>query len=331
MSKNSTRQSQNIPIIPEFFFEQKLRDSQETTEAVYEVIDKIINDCAEIIYKKYIQTQLFPYASRTIAEELLVNASWTMIPIDDGNITAEPDDDLEIPPIDEWAGGVLPIRSQSDLSCLRCSVTPQRDSRKTPRTIHSTRAPSGPQPPEKSAPKDITKSPLTFTSRSFKKKESHSKTDTKPHLTEAQIITKAFEEAKKKTKSPMKAVTVDSSFAVIPINEPKSLPPTIIVPKVSITKPAKPAPAPQGKRHAAQQREKASRRRTAPARLLEQDSPVFDEDAADAPIDDRLVCAPGVTFKDGSVVKSRAQQTSSLQFTRAQFDQYLEEMKRNDS
>ncbi|KAH0785544.1 hypothetical protein GPJ56_010565 [Histomonas meleagridis] len=332
MSRLSTKQSQILPTIPEFYYEQKILDSQETNNAIYEVIDKIINDCSEIIYKKYIQTQLIPYASRTIAEELLVNASWTMIPIYDENINAEPDEDLELPPIDEWAGGVLPIREQSDLTCLRCSVTPQRDTRKTPRTIHSTRTQSGQPFPEKLTSKDINKTPLTFTSRSFQKKDSsHTKTETKPHLTEAQIITKAFEEAKKKTKSPMKSITVDSNFSVIQINEPKTLPPTIIVPKVSITKPVKPTQAIHANRHSTQQREKPMKRRKSQTKLLEQDNPVFDEEITDIPFDHKFVCSPGVTLKDGNFVKSKAPQANNLQLTRAQFEQYLDEMKKNDN
>ena len=131
----------------------------------------------------------------------------------------------------------------------------------------------------------------------------------------------------------MKAVTVDSDFTVIQINEPHGLPPALIVPKVttkrashvgdnnsSVSRQPKPSlvkPVPPPKKRQVQ-------------KLIETDTPIFDDEISEISYSDKFVCAPGVTFKDGSTVKSRAQQSNPNQMTRAQYEQYLEEMKRGD-
>jgi hypothetical protein len=78
----------------------------------------------------WIESQKIPYASRTLARELVLNASWASIPFDIPEMVAEPDSDLPFSPIDEWSGGVLPVRN-SDHAPLRTSVTPQREVQKT--------------------------------------------------------------------------------------------------------------------------------------------------------------------------------------------------------
>lgn len=334
------------PATPSHFFDLKLMEQEDSVRAVRETIEDIIKKGAEILYMKYIDSQIFPYASRTLARELVMNASWAAFPLDSDVIEAEPDEDLALPLIDEWAGGVLPVRG-SDSSGLRCSVTPQRDVRKNTSANRRARSNidqinqnSSTQNTEKQSGKESGRAASTIQPKTTKNKnltsEGKSKTKQKPQITEAQIITKKFEEAKKKTNVMMKSVTVDSDFSVIQINEPKGLPPAIIVPKVTTKKLTAPknqkqnvAVAPRIARPIIQKNDK-KRKRKPQTKLIEPDVPVFDEEVAEISFSDQFVCAPGVTFKDGTTVKSRPPQTSSTQLTRAQYEQYLEEMKKEN-
>jgi hypothetical protein len=153
-----------------------------------------------------------------------------------------------------------------------------------------------------------------------------------PVLTEADRITKAFEEARKRTNVAMKAITVDSDFTVIAIAEPKGLPPALIVPRVaarSRAPAARPSAASAAARPLRPSAAKTDAKRRRPAPLLPPDAPVFDEEVAAISYSDRFVCAPGVTFKDGATVKSRPQAANTAQMTRAQYEAYLQEMMRN--
>jgi hypothetical protein len=129
-----------------------------------------------------------------------------------------------------------------------------------------------------------------------------------------------------------KAVTVDADFNVIQIQEPKGLPPNLIVPKIA------------GRKGAKEEREKGSSisgrsvrvtilkpeppKRKLPQRIVEVEQPKFDNEITEATFADKIVCAPGVTFRDGIVVKSRPPQNNANQLTRTQYEEYLKEMKR---
>jgi hypothetical protein len=152
-------------------------------------------------------------------------------------------------------------------------------------------------------------------------------------ISEAERITKAFEEARKRATSAMKAITVDSDFSVIAITEPKGLPPALIVPKVTTR--ARPPPRPvatvvssRPRRAIVSRNEPKKRKQQQP--LLQPDVPAFDEEVAAISYSERFVCAPGVTFNDGITVKSRPQITNTAQMTRVQYEAYLDEMMRND-
>lgn len=332
--------------VPSYFFDLKLMEQEDSVRAARETIEDIVKRGAEILYMKYIDSQIFPYASRTLARELVMNASWAAFPLDSGVIEADPDEDLALPLIDEWAGGVLPVRG-SDSSGLRCSVTPQRDvrkntsaSRRAKSHLDQTEQNSSTPNTEKQSGKATGRAVSSIHPKPSKKSltpEAKRKTKQKPQITEAQIITQKFEEAKKKTNVMMKSVTVDSDFSVIQINEPKGLPPALIVPKVSTKKltasknqKQNTAVAPRIARPIIIQKNDKKRKRKPQPKLIEPDVPIFDEEVSEISYSDRFVCAPGVTFKDGSTVKSRPPQTSSTQFTRAQYEQYLEEMKKEN-
>jgi hypothetical protein len=59
------------------------------------------------------------------------------------------------------------------------------------------------------------------------------------------------------------------------------------------------------------------------------DAPVYDEEVANISYSDRFICEPGVTFKDGSVVKSRPPIVNPAQMTKDQYAAYLEEIKKS--
>ncbi|OHS97875.1 hypothetical protein TRFO_35839 [Tritrichomonas foetus] len=331
MSHNSSRAQQNQQnLLPEFFYDHKLNDLLEPNKVVYDVIEDLVRRGGEILYMKYIQSQICPYASRTLARELVMNASWASFPLDSNDVEAEPDEDLAIPLIDEWAGGVLPVRG-SDASGLRVSVTPQREIRKPPTASHRPRTQLD-QIPENKTTMLSSRSIAASTKRS-KSKQAQRNTKQAPTLTEAQIITNAFEEAKKKTSITMKAVTVDSDFSVIQIQEPKGLPPALIVPKVTTKKPnTKPTKGtvniPRITRPVVQQRDSRQKKKRVQVKFIEPDVPVFDDEVAEISFSDRFVCAPGVTLKDGSIVKTRPPIVNNEQMTRSQYEQYLEDLKK---
>jgi hypothetical protein len=313
----------------EYLLEQRVHEFKSVTDDIYSIIEDIVTAGAQILYMRYIESQKRPYACRTLARELVLNASWAAFPLDSTEIFAEPDDDLALPQIDEWAGGVMPVRN-SDATSLRCSVTPQREFRKT-QTLHRAH-----QLTEESPATTTGRSPAvarpTVASMPRAARDATKPRRPPPVKTEAEIITKMFEQARKRTNVATKAVTVDADFTVIQITEPKGLPPALIVPKVTTKSkpPAKPAAAVAVTRKpAAIGRTDQKKRRKPQSFLIQPDVPVFDEEVANISYSDRFVCAPGVTFKDGSTVKSRPPVVDNAQMTRTQYDAYLQEMKRS--
>jgi hypothetical protein len=131
----------------------------------------------------------------------------------------------------------------------------------------------------------------------------------------------------------MKTITVDSDFTVIPITEPKGLPPALIVPKVTTraikgSKQTVTVTAVRPKRAIVSRTEPKKKKQQ--VSLLTPDLPSFDEEVAAVSYSDKFVCAAGVTFKDGNMIKSRPPVTNTVQMTRLQYDAYLEEMMRAD-
>jgi hypothetical protein len=310
--------------VADLALEKGFQESNTVVTDVHALLEDIVSAGAQIMYTRYIESQKIPYASRTLARELVLNASWASITLDSREIFAVPDDDLTLPPIDEWAGGVLPVRN-SDTTSLRCSVTPQREIRKSI-TIRRSANLSGEMQIEenKERPKAAARPTATRVPKPREKAA--------PVISEAERISQAFDEARKRTSSAMKAITVDSDFSVIPIAEPKGLPPALIVPKVTMRTKGAPRPVTSvvtSRPRRAVTRSEPKRRRQAPP-LLQPDLPVFDEEIAAINYTDKFVCSPGVTFKDGSTVKSRPQVSNTSQMSRTQYEAYLEAMMRED-
>ena len=336
MAHSSRKDSQQQPQLPENYYDNLLLTQQKSTKIIHDLLEEIITDGARILHTKYIMSQIIPYASKTLARELVMNASWALEPIGPNDVIAEPDDDLEIPPIDEWAGGVLPVRS-AEATGLRAAAPPPRETNRT--TSSSTRphattivAQQKPvQQPEARSTVSIASHRSRGAGNTAHKDKETARKKVKPPVSEAVAITRAFEEAKKKTAVSMKAVTVDSDFSVIQITEPKGLPPALIIPKVQTKKSTKveqPSTITRVAPRSYMTRQNNQPKKKTLPKLVEPDTPIFDEEIAEVSYSDKFVPAPGVTFKDGNTVKSRAQQANPNQMTRAQYEAYLEEMKK---
>jgi hypothetical protein len=316
----------------EYALDLCLQDTKSANDLVYHIVEDLVTGGAQILYMRYIESQRVPYASRTLARELVLNASWASIYLDNQEIVALPDADLTIPPIDEWAGGVLPVRN-SDPTNLRTSVTPQREFRQTGPLRRTLQA----QEETSDTRRGASERQNTLVPRVAPKSDHEKKPAKKVIvLTEGQIIAKAFDEARKKTNMAMKTLTVDSDFSVIQIQEPKGLPPALIVPKVTtksqklvaIRSTATLAIIPKGPR-ASMSTADLKKKKKPLTMLIQPDLPAFDEEVANLSYADRFVCAPGVTFRDGQTVKSRPPLSNAAQMSRSQYDSYLAEMKRS--
>jgi hypothetical protein len=314
--------------LPEFFFDCLLIDRSQSFSVARFIVDQLVISGAAILHSKYVRSEGIPFASRAICKELIMTSSWVQLPLDDFDVSADPDDDLKMPPIDEWAGGVLPVRD-ADATGLRTAVTVASEMRRThpgsrpPRVniAQGTEVQPPPAAPTNTAPR---------TSRT-PGNAGAAKPKAAPVTTEAETILKTFEEIRKRSTVSTKAVTIDAEFNMIQIQEPHGLPPSLIVPKISMKKvagkvekplvsTARPVRPPIKKPDAPKKK--------AMGRLIEIDAPKFDTEIVDVTFADKIICAPGVTFRDGNAVKSRPPQNSANQLTRAQYEVYLEEMKR---
>ena len=334
MTHSSRRDEKQASQVPEFFYDIFMAEQKISTDAVRDVIEQIVFDGASILHTKYLQSQIKPYASKTLARELVMNASWALEPLGDNSVFAEPDNDLDLPPIDEWAGGVLPVRSPDAIG-LRSAIPPPRENKNPPTAGNKHRPQTSSNQTSRTAPSVETKPSAngSFKGRSNQQPKETPKKKPKPAVSEAVAITRLFEEAKKKTSIAMKSVTVDSDFTVIQITEPHGLPPALIVPKVTTKRAThvneNPVAVSRGPKPSIVKPAPPPKKKTT-TKLIEPDLPIFDEEVAEVSYSEKFVCAPGVTFKDGNVVKTRAQQANPNQMTRAQYEQYLEELKRGD-
>lgn len=83
--------NRNQPAVPEFHFERKLLELKTECDDIAALIEELVAAGAQILYTRYIDSQKIPYASRTLAQELVLNASWTSIPLDCRPILRSPD------------------------------------------------------------------------------------------------------------------------------------------------------------------------------------------------------------------------------------------------
>lgn len=330
-----TREKVQQPQLPDYYFDCILNEQNLATEVVGEFLEELVTKCHEIIHYKYLQSQIVKNAANTISRELIMTASWAYAPLDQNIVLTDADEDLEIPPIDEWAGGVLPVRD-AEATGLRTAVNPEPEIKKQPRSARKVVKPPPEEPKDQgkrtpSSARVRTTTAATGTPiASSGNRDGSPKKKPKPPPTEADTILRTFEEARKKSNMTMKAVTVDA-FTIIQITEPHGLPPSLIVPKVAtkkIVKPEKPTTAITRAPRPSMKKVEQPKRKIQP-KLIENDVPKFDNELAELTYADKFICSPGVTFRDGNAVKTRPPQNNVNQLTRAQYDLYLEDMKKS--
>ncbi|KAK8881918.1 hypothetical protein M9Y10_044556 [Tritrichomonas musculus] len=399
---HSSRSKEPVQPVIDYSYDNLILERQQSTEAAQEFINDLLTRCAKIIHEKEMFSRRFNFASHALSKELLMNISWSFPPLDNTDYNNnesemvhsnnfDPDDDLEMPPIDEWAGGVLPVRD-AEATGLRTAVDPTpktpsglpKSGSHTPRRRPNTtknNAPVQNQDSNKTQQQQdqqndnsssvnttLTTTAATTMSRTKTQKNTISKKKVKPPPTPADTILKTFEDIRKKSNVSTKSVTVDSDFSVIQITEPHGLPPSLIVPRIQTKKisnkdesgdgksdtiSGRPGPRTARLRNTIKKTNNSTRsvvgstgitstygRATAtikkpeakkrlPPKIIETDQPKFDTELSEVTFADRIALSPGVTFREGNVVKTRPPLTDENQMTRSQYEQYLEEMMRD--
>jgi hypothetical protein len=143
---------------------------------------------------------------------------------------------------------------------------------------------------------------------------------------------KLLGDRRRQTSNPNAKVTLDTDLTVISVAEPKSFGPALVVPKITAKNPARTdsvqllprrvARKPPEKAIAA-----ARKRRAQLSRLVEPDVPAFDEMASDITIGERVLCAPGVTLREGTLVKSKPRDRNPGLMTMSQYEEYIKQLK----
>jgi hypothetical protein len=143
---------------------------------------------------------------------------------------------------------------------------------------------------------------------------------------EEPAISKLFEEKRNQMVRATKNVTIDMDLNIIPVQELKGLGPALIVPKVTGGKGRKVSePAAQPGRRppkAVPEKPKAVPKKKAALAYLEPDLPIFEENPGEASVAERIVCVPGVTLRDGALVKTRSRRVNPDAITFAQYEEY---------
>ncbi|KAK8881567.1 hypothetical protein M9Y10_004311 [Tritrichomonas musculus] len=310
------------PNYDSFLFLQ--RDSE---EVVNEIIESIIMNGAKILHTNYLKTQINPYIAKTIGQELIMNSMWAKLPLGDelNELEGLPDEDLELPKIDSWANGSLmvfesmPLRSSCPQEKLVHKISQKEKKPKDQKGNQN----SNNEASEKvvnqktSSPKKTVKSPKLTSNKTIKATKQSSG---------QLMMNRIFEETKK---SNGKNITMDSDFNIIEITEHKSFTSSLIVPKVTTKRLQKDEPVSKITkpkiRIPIQKRDTKIRKKPLP-KLLQVDTPIFDEDQQTAPVVENFNCSPGVTFKEGNLIKSKPASFISNEFTRAQYQEYLKEL-----
>ena len=292
-------------------FDDILLEQANAERCVREFIDDLLTNCAEIVHSNYLQTQIKPYAARTIAHELIMNSSWAKLSVGPQIFGIVPDDDLPMPRVDQWSNGALVVESPEDAH-IRSSVCEFREPEKM-------------RKPRRSAGRKLTHPDARISAQAScqsaifaARKPSQPKS--KP---ETNAIVKIFDDAKKQVQTANKNVTVDAELNVIPIQEPKALSPSLIVPRVTLKRaPTKPDASPPARRPKPTVQRKS--KKPSPSRTLlpglEEDTPIFDEEVVDVSVTDKFICMPGVTLRDGSIVKSKPNPQKASGLTKSQYE-----------
>lgn len=314
----------------EINYDSILLEKHDSEEAVSEIIDAIILNGAKILHTHYLETQINSYTTKTVGIELIMNSTWAKLPLGAQPSLSEtlPDDDLELPKIDSWANGALLVFESMP---LRTSYTQEYPIPKKQKKAKKEKDQIASQNPNNESTKKVENQTKSFTNRTSKQVKTYTRKTIKASKqnSEPLIMNKIFENTKR---SAGKNITIDSDFNVIEIVEHKNFATSLIIPKVtakkfqkdeSSTKTLKPK-----RRIPIQRREVKLQKKPLP-KLLQVDNPSFDEDQQIASVSEKIVCTPGVTFKEGNYVKSKPVHSNPNELTRSQYQEYLEEFKKN--
>jgi hypothetical protein len=311
----------NLPIavIYDDLFAQQITAESD----VHSVLEELLADCDRIVYLRYLHAQIVPYTGHTITYELILNASWVRLPLGDALEDISPDRDLPLPRIDHWANGALVVEAPSSVT-LRSSVSDSVDEAPItqPKRVRVLQDPDEPLDSPKSRCSDLSTS--RFVARAGERPV---------RITaDLSLVNRLFDEKKKQSTFAGKDITVDRDFNVILIQGQKPAGPAVIVPKIATRKPGKPPETVVPPRRAirrAVDKDRVSRVQTQTLpKLVQPDVPVFDELVPEIRTADSVICAPGVTYKEGSVVKSKYRPSQAGTFTRAQYEEYVKDLEK---
>ena len=325
------------PPPPENFFEDQVFSQSRSLDVVSDIISDLISSAISVSWSNRLAGDRLSFAARSLTAQFRQHVAWCFIPADPDEFDAEPDDDVDIPPIDEWAVGVLPVRD-AEATGLRTPFDP------TPPPQPSTRRRRKQQVQHSAAlvasiadfsevkPPQSEKTGAGRTQR----KPGNTRRRAKAPPTAADTILRTFDEVRKRTNVSTKAVTVDADFTVIQINEPHGLPPSLIVPRIQTKKASQQTQigekntltlsARTGRTQRATIKKPEVSKKRAPPKIVDADLPIFDNEVSDITFADRIVLSPGVTFKEGNATKSRPPLVDANQITREQYQKYLDEM-----
>ena len=317
----------------------------ETQKCIQEIINVLINDSYSIIRDKKLDEKKNSYAASTLSKELLINASFALFELGPQIESVEADEDLELPKPDQWCSGVIEFVKPEEIH-YRTNELPERNppteknkkekEKKISKTVIQTN-------------KTVSDSSAKSTTRRNQQKQARSSSInsnliqqpisndfhqeiSKPQVPHSTALVNKYESFKKQMMNAGKNFTVDSEMNVIPINDPKIASNLLIVPRVTAKKANKPVDMAQTQQKKARSNIQLSRplrkRHNPTSKLIPTDQPIFDNDIPDVSAD-HFIIKPGVTIKDGTMVKSAPLSFQTNKYTRNQYNEYVQQIKEN--
>jgi hypothetical protein len=308
-------------LCPRIPFEAIFHSQLEAEVAVPAVVEALLRDCMRLAHARHIAAETVPFAIRAVIQELRLNACWCALPLGDQPPPPLPDENLGLPRPDQLANGALTV-VRPDAVALRASACAARGEWGAPRPpgARAQARAESPPPEEPQMPMPELR-PAGFRARR--------PAPGQRAVAEEPPIAKLFEEKRKQILRANKNVTVDMELNIIPVQEQRVLGPALIVPRVAAGRArrgtegvAQPA---RRVSHGIPDKAKAAGRKK-PDPLVAPDLPVFEDGFTEASVADRIVCAAGVTLRDGSVVRSKPKQMKPGAMTRAQYEEYRKQM-----
>ncbi|EAY17793.1 hypothetical protein TVAG_016230 [Trichomonas vaginalis G3] len=323
-------------LIPDDFFKYQLESQTE----IRHLIDDILAKSLFIARKHELMNEKSKYAAKTIAQELLLNATAAAFTLDTEITDIDADEDIELPKPDQWCSGVIPLITPDSIN-FRTTVLPERNNPHVnlpkPQKKEPAATPSQNQPKQTSQqsspsrPQKLTKemkTPTMSKQDATRSRSMLSQSYIKANITPATQILKAFEISKKQTQGSGRNFTVDQENNIIPIHDPKQLANVLIVPRIAAkrSKPEEVVAQPRKYKPPPPMTRISNKKKKAVSKLISPDQPIFDEDIPDYSLD-KIAVNPGVTIKDGQNVRNIPKPEVEDKITKAQYDEYIKTLK----